>query len=227
MKLINYIKYFFHYILKPLLYIHHYSSQKINFDWENTNSDRIEVINKIIKKKRLSKYLEIGCDQNKVFNAIRCQHKIGVDPKSGGTIRETSDIFFLKNNKKFDIIFIDGLHTFDQIIKDFNNSFKCLNMNGYIIIHDLLPRTYLEEHVPRISNNWCGDIWKISFLLKKIKKHEFKILKTDFGIGIFKKKKKTINIQINNVKSKNFKYYISNLKFLPIIEKKEFFDKVF
>ena len=52
-----------------------------------------------------------------------------------------------------------------QILKDFHNSFKFLNNGGYIVMHDLIPRNWLEEHVPRISNNWCGDVWKISFLL--------------------------------------------------------------
>ena len=45
-------------------------------------------------------------------------------------------------------------------------------------------RTWLEEHVPRISSDWCGDIWKISFSLKDIKGHDFKLLLTDFSLGL-------------------------------------------
>ena len=60
----------------------------------------------------------------------------------GGTIRTTSDEFFKNNKEKFDLIFLDGLHTYHQTIKDINNSLRNLNSNGIIIIHDCLPKKY-------------------------------------------------------------------------------------
>ena len=53
----------------------------------------------------------------------------------------TSDKFF-KDNEKFDIIFIDGLHTFEQTIKDIDNSIKFLRDKGVILIHDCLFSRY-------------------------------------------------------------------------------------
>ena len=36
----------------------------------------------------------------------------------------TSDVFFEQNTEKFDFIYIDGAHTYDQIIKDAENALK-------------------------------------------------------------------------------------------------------
>jgi len=48
----------------------------------------------------------------------------------------SSDIFFEKNNKFFDLIYIDGDHQTDQVNKDINNAWKILNDGGYLILDD-------------------------------------------------------------------------------------------
>ena len=50
--------------------------------------------------------------------------------------RENSDSFFLKNNEKFDIIYIDGSHEPTQVNKDLNNAWYFLNINGILICDD-------------------------------------------------------------------------------------------
>ena len=75
---------------------------------------------------------------------------------------------FLKNNiKKFDLIFLDGLHTYEQTIKDIDNSLKILNERGVILIHDCLPKN-LEPNVPRMYGHWNGDAWKAIVHLEHI-----------------------------------------------------------
>ena len=64
------------------------------------------------------KYLEIGCQNDLCFNSIITNNKIGVDPNAGGTIKTTSDDFFNNNEDFYDVIFIDGLHEYDQCRKD-------------------------------------------------------------------------------------------------------------
>jgi len=54
------------------------------------------LIQLIINKYNFKNYLEIGCDKNQSFSKIIVNNKVGVDPISGGTIRSTSDDFFLK-----------------------------------------------------------------------------------------------------------------------------------
>ena len=51
--------------------------------------------------------------------------------------KKTSDSFFLNNKLLFDIIYIDGLHTYEACSKDLLNSFKFLNVEGYIMIDDV------------------------------------------------------------------------------------------
>ena len=120
------ILYLCRYVIKPIFYLHHFVPGKLDYKWEDSNSDRIIILNKIADKIKANRYLEIGCDLNQVFNKINCENKVGVDPSRGGTIKDTSDNFFKTNKEKFDLIFIDGLHTYDQILKDFKNSFNCL-----------------------------------------------------------------------------------------------------
>ena len=59
----------------------------------------MDIVQNIIEKKNYKKYLEIGCFDNELFNHINCQKKVGVDPDSGGTVRKTSDQFFLNNKE--------------------------------------------------------------------------------------------------------------------------------
>ena len=95
-------------------------NRKLNIKFPD-NIYRWNLIQFLIDKYNLINYLEIGCDDNKLFSKIKIQRKIGVDPFSGGTIRDTSDNFFLNNNEYFDLIFIDGLHEYKQVIRDINN----------------------------------------------------------------------------------------------------------
>ena len=48
----------------------------------------------------------------------------------------SSDVFFEKNNKFFDLIYIDGDHQTDQVKKDINNAWRNLNDGGYLILDD-------------------------------------------------------------------------------------------
>ena len=51
--------------------------------------------------------------------------------------KKTSKNFFLENENKFDLIYIDGSHTKTQVLQDLMNSWKILNNNGIIICDDL------------------------------------------------------------------------------------------
>ena len=47
------------------------------------------------------------------------------------------------DEEPFDVIFVDGLHTFEQCRKDVINSLNFLNLGGYLFIHDLIPRNFM------------------------------------------------------------------------------------
>ena len=98
---------------------------------------RSEVINFLILKNNYNSYLEIGIrDPSVNFYKIKCSYKDGVDPAGKCNYPVTSDEFFDKidKNKKYDIIFIDGLHVCEQVLKDVNNSLDHLSFNGTITL---------------------------------------------------------------------------------------------
>ena len=204
-------------------YSANFDSRELNWNWGEMLWNRIALVNLLLSKFENPNYLEIGCASNKLFSSIFAINKIGVDPESGGTVRKTSDDFFKSNKKKFDVIFIDGLHTYDQIRKDIINSLKSLTHKkvSFIALHDMLPRNWKEQHIPVISRGaWNGDVWKIAFELIETQGVDFKILRIDNGIGVIKVLKR--NIVLKDLRAelsqKQFAYYFENLNKLPIIE---------
>lgn len=162
---------------------------------------RWELIQAIIDALACSSYLEIGCNQNVTFNAIRCKSKVGVDPIMGGTIRLTSDQFFAQNTDKFDIIFIDGLHEWQQVIKDVDNALNALNENGTIVIHDCDPPYEECQLMPRNGRKgWCGDVWKAYVKLRTRPDIDCVMSQFDCGCGVIKKRKNTSPISaVHNI----------------------------
>ena len=53
-------------------------------------------------------------------------------------IKSTSNIFFDNNNNYYDFIYVDGDHSNEQVFKDLENSWACLNNNGYLLIDDYM-----------------------------------------------------------------------------------------
>jgi len=200
--------------------------EKKQLFYENNNYNRISLINfAILKFGYDCRYLEIGVFEDTVFNSIplTLDKKIGVDPFIGGTHRMTSDEFFKNNNLKFDVIFIDGLHTYDQVLKDFINSINSLSDRGMIFIHDILPTKNIHQVSDRKTSVWNGDVWKLGLQLSQVGnfKKNFIISNIDYGVGIYKKKSKLNDLKILNKKKKYFaklKYidYQKRFKELPI-----------
>ena len=53
-------------------------------------------------------------------------------------MKDNSDNFFNKNKSYYNLIYIDGSHHYEQVKKDFINSFNFLENNGYIICDDFM-----------------------------------------------------------------------------------------
>ena len=51
-------------------------------------------------------------------------------------IKSTSKNFFSNNIKKFDLIYIDGSHIYEDVLNDANESFKILKDKSYILFDD-------------------------------------------------------------------------------------------
>ena len=104
--------------------------ESFDWNWKDIRYNRIALVNLLCASKLGGNYLEIGCQCNICFDAVPMMNKIGVDPQSGGTHREYSDDFFVSNTTYFDVIFIDGLHVYDQVRRDVVNSINFLKPGG-------------------------------------------------------------------------------------------------
>ena len=110
---------------------------------------RLKSIQHIISAER---YLEIGVQAGTTFRSLKMGRMDGVDPAflfdvdqvvgGGRHLHEmTSDEFFDRNLgvEKYDLVFIDGLHTYDQTYRDFCNVALRLHQHSIVVIDDVLP----------------------------------------------------------------------------------------
>lgn len=154
---------------------------------------RTEIINTLIQKYGYKSYLEIGTQYpSSNFDKIDVEHKVSVDPFPLGdiTFEGTSDEYFesITDDVKYDIIFIDGLHHSDQVLKDIENSLNHLSKNGTIVCHDCLPTSESMQERNECNGPWTGDVWKaIAELRVERIDLDIKVVDTDFGCGIIRR----------------------------------------
>ena len=211
---INLIKRFFYYFYGEKFF------KRFNYNWSEYPS-RQEIIQKIIDKKKYQSYLEIGCFDNSTFSKIKINHKIGIDPNSGGNKKMTSDEFFSQSNEKFDCIFIDGLHIYEQARQDILNSVKFLKTDGIIILHDCLPNKIWNQIVPQIYGHWNGDVWKAIVEARTLNDLDTYTCIADNGLGIIFKRKNRNPLVLKNKNFKNLKYkdyYVNHKLYMNLVE---------
>jgi hypothetical protein len=93
-----------------------------------------------------------------------------------------SDEFFEKHNpieifgKAIDIAFLDGMHLFEYLLRDFYNTEQYCTQSSIIVLHDCLPGDeYIAVRDPFNSarqkssrpNYWTGDVWKFVPVLRR------------------------------------------------------------
>ena len=192
-------------------------SKKLDIKFDDIKRwDLIQYLHSVYK---FNSYLEIGCDDNQLFSRININEKIGVDPVSGGNYRGKSDEFFLNNEKKFDLIFIDGLHVYHQVKKDILNSLKFLKKDGFILVHDCLPRSLSAQAVPRFRSVWNGDVWKAIVEFRTYQNLEIFTCLADEGISIIQKKNNSqlLKIEKNFTELKFKDFYYNYNEYMRVI----------
>lgn len=123
-------------------------------------------------------YVEIGVDRGRTLALASCR-AIGVDPAPRvaadvlaarpnlEVVAETSDAFYARADlagllgRPVDLTFIDGLHLFDQVLRDFINAERWAAPGGAIVLHDVLPNNDLEAGATQRIGSWAGDVWRI------------------------------------------------------------------
>ena len=151
---------------------------------------RTDIINALIEKYDLKSYLEIGVREGNNFSAIKCAIKHSVDPNFKPTYKMTSNVFFAtKVYRYYDLIFVDGLHTEDQVYLDIVNSLGYLEKDGFIVVHDCNPATKWHtrpvEEYKKDNKDWNGTSYKAFLRIKeKLKDFTCFVVDADYGCGI-------------------------------------------
>jgi len=202
--------------------------------------NRVEVLQRIIDKTRAHTYLEIGVEAGDCFLQIKARRKFAVDPNFNITTEKkikwmvrnifnvtaryyqsTSDGFFAKfnTNKGLDVVFVDGLHTYQQSLKDVQNALDCLRKGGVIIMHDCnppnevaaIPADFYDyrtlSSLPGWSGEWCGDVWKtICYLRSSRDDLNVFVLDCDRGLGIITRGKPETRLELTEEKLDRLTY---------------------
>jgi hypothetical protein len=138
------------------------------------------------------RYLEIGLEAGYTFESVYAQVRWGVDPRPRFDVKHlpvgvhvavtTSDEFFghLEPEESFDVVFLDGLHTFRQTYRDLVNACRVCP-EGAIIIDDVVPFDEVsampnqEESLQMRSRRglgsspylWHGDVFRVILCIRE------------------------------------------------------------
>lgn len=137
------------------------------------------------------RYVEIGVAAGKSLALVGAgTSAIGVDPETAvedtlcfhspettaSLFKLTSDDFFQQGRyeqtwgtQPFDMAFIDGLHLFEQVLRDFINLEQRAAADSIIFIHDSLPISIAGAERERTTMVWTGDVWKAIVCLKSVR----------------------------------------------------------
>lgn len=136
------------------------------------------------------RYLEIGVRRGATFFGVDMLEKDAVDPgfafedekRSAPGCRFfeiTSDAFFVSGQARrdYDVVFLDGLHTFEQLLRDFCATLSLVSDRFVCLLDDTVPSDiFSAERSPtrarqlrrmagRGGNSWHGDVFKVVFFI--------------------------------------------------------------
>lgn len=189
---------------------------------------RFNLLNFLIDCNFYTTYLEIGVEGGITFDNVVVPYKIGVDP--GGypaTHQMTSDVFFRDNHDRFDLIFIDGLHTHYQSAQDLKHALDIISPLGTIILHDCLP-TSKEITGEPYGGPWTGDVWKTILYYRTLPLPiRIRVINMDWGCAIIEpapKIQKTWPLN-QNPANLDYSYYEQHVKeYVEIVSVKQFIE---
>ncbi|MEH3145628.1 MAG: class I SAM-dependent methyltransferase [Methylobacterium frigidaeris] len=153
-------------------------------DFSHKGDDYRLILKEIHENLNPKTYLEIGTREGGTLALSRCP-SIAIDPyfvlddsatgtrKSTLFFQTTSDDFFENYDpcallkQKMDFCFLDGLHEWETLLRDFINTEKHCKPNSIIAIHDCLPSEIAMASRTDNGAWWTGDVWKILPILSK------------------------------------------------------------
>ena len=154
---------------------------------------RATVLNQLTNLYPDPRYLEVGVANGGTFSRVRAARKVAVDPAfrfdhvaaqrdNPGTEYHpvTSDDYFsslVGEDEQFDVIYLDGLHVFEQTLRDLMNALHHLQPRGVIVVDDTRPHTFLaslpdhdrffaiRDWLKVTDKRWMGDVFKLVYFV--------------------------------------------------------------
>jgi hypothetical protein len=139
-------------------------------------------------------YLEVGTATGTSLAVASCD-AIAVDPGfavgAGATGNRTRTFFFQMTSDDFfatqdaptllgrpvDMAFLDGMHRFEYLLRDFIGAEAACHRRSLILLHDCVPlntRMALRQPMPAdpsegpdTAGSWTGDVWKLLPILRE------------------------------------------------------------
>jgi hypothetical protein len=162
-----------------------------------------KVLQRFHEHLRPRSYLEIGVDQGasiKLANPPTIAVGIDPEPRMKEAPKTICKIFPLRSSDYFarrdvrrdleadviDLAFIDGLHTFDQVLRDFINIEKFAHERTIVLVHDCIAVDGLTAERERKTAFWTGDVWKFIPVLREYRPDlsVFTVAAPPSGLGV-------------------------------------------
>jgi hypothetical protein len=161
--------------------------QEISADGHHRGIDYLEVLELLSRHLAPASYLEVGTRRGESLVKFGCD-AVSIDPHyivNQNVIRErkrsfffqmTSDSFFAEHDlalffpRGIDIAFLDGMHRFEFLLRDFINTERYCHRNSVILMHDCLPHNQsMASRAHKDGDYSAGDVWKLIPILKKFR----------------------------------------------------------
>lgn len=155
-----------------------------------------DFLSELSRKRSVKRYLEIGVQRGRLLSKIHAKHAVGVDPsfaidtnitankQTCTLVQAGSDEFFREYDcvgligGRPDLAFLDGMHTFEFLLRDFYHTESISSTSTLIGIHDCLPlnaemalrnesSALLATAGGAFEGWWTGDVWKITPILRR------------------------------------------------------------
>jgi hypothetical protein len=137
-----------------------------------------DVLARLHQLLRPKAYLEIGVDTGATLSLAQASElAVGVDPAelprtarlpaNVKLYREKSEEFFARprdtvfGSRRVDLVFIDGMHRFENALDDFTHAESWCQASGTIVLHDCVPVVARTAARERSTKFWVGDTWKV------------------------------------------------------------------
>jgi hypothetical protein len=175
---------------------------------------RAQVLRRLVAHYDQPRYLEIGVCEGRTFDRVPAAVKVAVDPEfrfdhtaperrvPGTSYHQvTSDEYFgriVEPGTQFDVIYLDGLHTVEQTLRDLLNALPHLQPQGVIVVDDVRPPTELAAirdrqeffEVRRAADRddekaWMGDVFRLVYFIETFcQQLSFRVVSNNHGQAV-------------------------------------------